>query len=58
MWVKFTAEFWWRVKPQVKIRYRPSKAVNVPRACGEAAIAAGKADPVSNPKANPPQPAE
>jgi hypothetical protein len=53
MWVRFTDEFWWRVKPQVKIRYRPGSAVNVRRMCGERAIADGKAVAAANPRAKP-----
>ncbi len=51
MWVLFTQEMWWRPRPNVKIRYRPGTPMNVPRACGEKAIADGKATESRNPKA-------
>lgn len=51
MWVEFLAEFWWQAKPQSRIRYRAGCIMMVTRACAQAAIAAGTARKVKNPKA-------
>jgi hypothetical protein len=45
MWVRFTSEFRWKPTPVSAKVYPAGWIENVPRACGEAAIAAGKAEP-------------
>jgi hypothetical protein len=57
MWVRFTGEFWWRPRRQVRVRYRAGTTANVTRACGQAAIGAGRAAPATNPKSTKPSPA-
>lgn len=42
-WVKFTDTFWYRATPQVKTRYKADTTSNVPSACADAAVKAGKA---------------
>jgi len=46
MWVTFKRDFDWKPTAQVTITYRAGRQENVPRAAGEAAIAAGAADEV------------
>lgn len=51
MWVKFTAQFRYRPKSQVVIRYPEGATMNVPSPAGEKAIAEGKALAVKKGKA-------
>lgn len=46
MWVRFTADFDWKPKPQVTLAYLAGQERNVTRGCAEKAVAAGKADPI------------
>lgn len=43
MWVRFTADFDFKPKPQVTIAYRTGDEKNVTRDCADKAVAAGKA---------------
>jgi hypothetical protein len=43
MWVRFTADFDWKPKPQATIAFRLGDEKNVTRDCAEKAVAAGKA---------------
>lgn len=42
-WVRFTADFNWKPKPQVTIAYRSGQIANVTRDCAAAAVAKGRA---------------
>lgn len=46
-WVRFTADFDFKVRPQLMIAYRRGKRHLVSQACAKAAIDAGKAEPLS-----------
>ena len=50
MWVRFTADFDWKPKPQVTIAYLAGQERNVTRDCAAKAIKAGKAEKVSDGK--------
>jgi hypothetical protein len=43
MRVKFIADFDWHPNPRTTIAYKKGMEMAVPQACGDAAIAAGKA---------------
>lgn len=43
MWVRFTADFDWKPKPQVTLAFLAGQERNVTRDCAEKAVAAGKA---------------
>lgn len=43
MWVRFTADFDWKPKPQVTLAFLIGQERNVTRDCAEKAVAAGKA---------------
>lgn len=58
MWVKFTDRFRWKPTPQSTQFYDPGVVANVTRGCGEAAIAAGKAEQIEAPKDAPAAPAK
>jgi hypothetical protein len=52
MWVRFTSDFDWRPperKGTVTVAYRAGMTKYVRKACAEAAIAAGKAQPTDRP---------
>lgn len=42
-WLRFTADFDFKPRPQVTIAYRAGEEKNVPTACAAAAVKAGKA---------------
>ena len=44
MWVRFTADFDWKPKPQVTIAFLAGQERNVTRGCASKAIKAGKAE--------------
>jgi len=44
MWVRFLEPYLFHVSARVSLSYRAGCVYNVPRACGQAAIAAGKAE--------------
>lgn len=44
MWLKFTSDFSWR-QPGFTIAYKAGMTRNVTRACADAAMKAGKAEP-------------
>jgi hypothetical protein len=53
MWVRFTADFDWDVPEyngRVTMGFKANTIKSVRRACGEAALQAGKAVPVQRPK--------
>jgi hypothetical protein len=43
MWIRFTADFDFKPKPQSTIAYRTGEERNVTRECADKALAAGKA---------------
>jgi hypothetical protein len=43
MWVRFTADFGWKPTPQSTVAYKAGMALNVTRACADAALLADKA---------------
>ena len=42
-WLRFTANFDWKPKPQVTIAFKAGQEKNVPTPCAEAALAKGVA---------------
>lgn len=50
MWIHFTQDFDFKPKPTVTIACKAGTTVNVTRACGDAAIAAGKGEKAARPK--------
>ena len=49
MWIKFNQDFPWKPTPQSLIAYKAGMTKNVTKACGDAAIAAGKGEEVNRP---------
>ncbi|MBL0934837.1 MAG: hypothetical protein IBJ07_08810 [Rhizobiaceae bacterium] len=45
MWIRFTDDYNWR-QPGFTIAYKAGMTANVTRACAEAAMKAGKAEPL------------
>lgn len=50
MWLRFIADFRWRATRQLVMRFRVGGVHRVTRGCAAAALAAGAAVPVVNPK--------
>jgi hypothetical protein len=52
MWVRFTADFDFKPKPQVTLAFLAGEERNVTRDCAEKAVAAGKAVRVKKAKSD------
>lgn len=55
MWVRFTAEYWHRVRHNVRIRYKEDMVISVPTAIANEAVAKGKAVKVARQSREPAQ---
>lgn len=51
--ITFSDDFWWSPNVATTIHYRAGQTYQVPRACADAAIKAGRAKPAPRPEKTP-----